>query len=314
MSESPYVLRRLEELIDAYLVFLDNVATFLVTFALAYAVGRFVVLPLVTLAMDYRGTERTVREGLESVAFVGVLVGAVVVGLWIAGLNFILERAAILVAGLTVALGFAAQNVVGNLVSGAFIVTDSTFNIGDWIRWSDQEGIIEDIRFRSTRVRTFDNEVITVPNSELTANAVTNAVLNDRLRVAVPVSVNYDDDLETVVRVLSDAAADHPDVLEHPEPTVRVAELGETVEVVASLWIADPEREVYDCVRSEYARDIVERLERAGIDLGRANPQALEGEIGVVPKSRSDSNPNPNPNPDSDADSSANETEADGGR
>ena len=291
MSEPAYVLRRLEELIQAYLVFLDNVATFLVTFALAYAVGRYLVLPLATLLLDYRGTERTVREGFESVGFVGAVVGAVVFALWIAGLNFVLERAAILVAGLTVALGFAAQDVVGNLVSGAFIVTDPTFNIGDWIRWNEQEGVIEDIRFRSTRVRTFDNEVITVPNSELTANAVTNAVLNEHLRVTVPVSVNYDDDLETVCRVLADAADDHPDVLDRPEPEVRIAELGETVEVVAALWIADPDREAYGRVRSEYAHELVDRLERAGIDLGQANPQALEGEIGVVPKSGSDSRP-----------------------
>lgn len=279
------VLTSLEELIGAYLSLLDNVATFLLTFVLVYAAGRLVVLPVVSLLLDYRGTERTLREGLERVASLGVVVGAVVIGLSLAGLDFLLERAAILVAGLTVALGFAAQNVVGNLVSGAFIVTDPTFNIGDWIRWNDQEGVIEDIRFRSTRVRTFDNELITVPNSELTANAVTNAVVNDRLRLTVPVQVNYEDDLDTVVRILADTAADHPDVLDHPEPVVRVAELGETVEVVAALWIADPNRVTYGRIRSEYAREIVDRLERAGIDLGKANPQALEGEIGVVPSS-----------------------------
>ena len=290
LCESPsnagavYVLNRLEELLQRYLLLLDNLVTFLLTVALVYAVGRFLVLPAVSFLLEYRGTERTVKEGLERVATYGVIAGAVVVGLWIAGLEFILERAAILVAGFTVALGFAAQNVVGNLVSGVFIVTDPTFNIGDWIRWSDQEGVIEDIRFRSTRVRTFDNEVITVPNSELTANAVTNAVLNERLRLTVPVSVNYDDDLETVVRLLTEAAADHPDILERPEPVVRVAELGETVEVAALLWIADPDRDAYGRIRSEYAREIVDRLEGTGIDLGRANPQALEGDIGVVPK------------------------------
>ena len=279
-----YVLNRFEELLQRYLTLLDNLATFLLTFLLVYAVGRYVVLPLVALALEYRGTERTLRNGLERVGGFGVIVGAVVVGLWIAGLNFILERAAILVAGLTVALGFAAQNVVGNLVSGVYIVTDPNFNIGDWIRWNDQEGVIEDIRFRSTRVRTFDNEVITVPNSELTANAVTNAVVNDRLRVTVPVQINFDDDIDAAIRVLAEAAADHPDVLDDPEPVVRVTELDETVRIEAALWIADPDRDAYGRVYSEYTREIVDRLAREGIDLGRANPQALEGEIGVVPQ------------------------------
>jgi len=68
-------------------------------------------------------------------------------------------------AVIVAALGFAAQDVIGNLVSGAFIVTDPKFNIGDWIRWNEREGVIDDISFRATRVRTFDNEIITVPNS-----------------------------------------------------------------------------------------------------------------------------------------------------
>lgn len=277
-------LSSIEELLGAYLSLLDNFATFLVTFALIYAVGRFVVLPVLRLGLEYRETERTLREGLERVAAFGVVVAALVAGLSLAGLDFILERAAILVAAFTVALGFAAQNVVGNLVSGVFIVTDPTFNIGDWIRWNDKEGVIKDIRFRSTRVRTFDNEVIAVPNSELTANAVTNTVLNGRLRLTVPVRVGYDDDLDAVVRILSEAAADNPDVLEYPEPVVRVTDLGETVEVVASMWIAEPDRATYGRIQSEYAREIVDRLEEAGVDLGRAGPQEIAGEIGVVSK------------------------------
>lgn len=106
------VLAPFEELIRAYLSLLDNVATFLLTFALVYAVGRFVLLPLLGLLLDYRDTERTLREGLESAASFGVIAGALVIGLSLAGLNFILERGAILVAGFTVALGFAAQNTV----------------------------------------------------------------------------------------------------------------------------------------------------------------------------------------------------------
>ncbi len=144
--------------------------------------------------------------------------------------------------------------------------------------------MIKDIRFRSTRVRTFDNEVIAVPNSELTANAVTNTVLNGRLRLTVPVRVGYDDDLDAVVRILSEAAADNPDVLEHPEPVVRVTDLDETVEVVASMWIAEPDRATYGRIQSEYAREILGRLEGAGVDLGRTGPQEIAGEIGVVSK------------------------------
>lgn len=280
-------LTRLEELIAAYLSLLDNVATFLLTVALVYAIGRFAVQPLVSTVLRYRGTERTLQQGLERMAGIGVITAAIVIGLSIAGLSFILDRAAILVAALTVALGFAAQNVVGNFVSGAFIVTDPSFNIGDWIRWGDQEGIIEDISFRSTRVRTFDNETITVPNSELTASAVTNAVLNDRLRLQFPVAVSYNDDLDAVARILTDAAVDHPEILTDPEPTARIADLGDAIQVVARFWIADPDRSTYGRIRSEYAREVVARLEREGIDLGAATAQSLANSISAGSTGRS---------------------------
>ncbi|WP_324618339.1 hypothetical protein [Natrinema versiforme] len=115
----------------------------------------------------------------------------------------------------------------------------------------------------------------------MTANAVTNAVLNDRLRLRVPVAIGYDDDLDAVARILADAAVDHPTVLEHPEPTARIVDLEDVVRVVALFWIADPDRSTYGRVRSEYAREIVDRLEREGIDLGAATPSALEESIGI---------------------------------
>jgi len=62
------------------------------------------------------------------------------------------------------------QNVISNFVAGVFIYTDKPFRIGDWIEWEDgtYSGIVEDISLRVTRVRTFDNELLTVPNSALT--------------------------------------------------------------------------------------------------------------------------------------------------
>jgi small conductance mechanosensitive channel len=276
-------LTAFEALLRTYLSLLDNLATFLLTFALVYVFGRFLVVPLFGLLLDYRGADRTLRAGLERLVSFGVIAGAIVLGLSLAGLDFVFERAAILVAAFTVALGFAAQNVVGNLVSGVFIVTDPTFNIGDWIRWNEQEGVIEDISFRSTRVRTFDGEVITVPNSALTAHAVTHAVLNGRLRLTVPVRVGYGEDLDAVVRVLADAAAERPDVLDRPEPAVRVTELGETVEVVTSMWIGNPDPAGVGRIRSEYAREIVVRLREAGVDLGATTAGSIDDGIGVAP-------------------------------
>ncbi|WP_238532843.1 mechanosensitive ion channel family protein [Halalkalicoccus jeotgali] len=281
---------RLAGLFARYAALLDNVATFLLTVALAYALGRFLVEPAAGYLMELRGTEPTLRRGLQRVLAVAVVVASVVAGLWVAGLGYLLDRSAIVVAALTVALGFAAQDVVGNVVSGAFIVTDPKFNIGDWIRWEGGEGTIEDIDFRATRVRTFDNEVVTVPNAALTTTTVVNPVLNDRLRIDLPLELGHDADLDTAVAVLVSAAEDHPDVLDAPEPSVRITSVDERVRLSARIWIADPTRASFARVRSEYAREIATRLPEAGIELGDGGPTELDGEVGVelrdVPRDR----------------------------
>ncbi|WP_122088901.1 mechanosensitive ion channel family protein [Halalkalicoccus subterraneus] len=276
-----FVAPRLVELLSTYATLLSNVATFLLTFALVYAFGRAVVEPAARYLMDLRGTEPTLRRGLQQVLAVAVVVASIVTGLWVAGLGYLLDRSALVVAALTVALGFAAQDVVGNVVSGVFIVTDPKFNIGDWIRWEGGEGIIEDIDFRATRVRTFDNEIVTVPNAALTTTTVVNPVLNDRLRIELPLELGHGADLEAAVSVLVSAAEEHPDVLDTPEPSVRIVGIGGPVRLSARIWIGDPTRESFARVRSEYAREVTTRLHDARIDLDGAAPTELDGEIGV---------------------------------
>ncbi|WP_255170365.1 mechanosensitive ion channel family protein [Natrononativus amylolyticus] len=278
------VTARLEELLVEYAAILESLTVLVVTFVLVYLAGRYLLEPLAQWVMDVRGTDPTLRRGLQQAVAIGVVVLAALIALSVAEFDYLLQRSAIIVAALTVALGFAAQNVVGNVVSGAFIVTDPKYNIGDWIRWDDQEGIIEDISFRTTRVRTFDNEVVMVPNSTLTTTAVTNAVLNDHIRLEVPVEIDYDDDLETAVRVLADVAAAHPDILEEPEPQVFVTDLEGAIRLSARFWIADPSRQSFAKIRSAYARRVLERFDERGIDLGAPATQELRGGLEVIPR------------------------------
>lgn len=272
---------RVTELLATYATLVDNVATFLLTFVLVYALGRFVLEPAAGYLMELRNTEATLRRGLQQLLAAAVVVAAIAAGLWVAGLGHLLDRSALVVAALTVALGFAAQDVVGNVVSGVFIVTDPKFNIGDWIRWEGGEGTIEDISFRATHVRTFDNEVVTVPNAALTTTTVVNPVLNDRLRIELPLRLGHGDDIETAVSVLVSAAEEHPDVLDRPEPSVRVTDVDEGIRLSVRIWIADPTRSAFARVRSEYAREIATGLREVGIDLDGTGATALEGEIGV---------------------------------
>lgn len=91
--------------------------------------------------------------------------------------------------GLTLAL--AAQNTAANIFGGIVLVTDKPFSIGDWIQTPSVEGVVEDIGFRSTRIRTHADALVTVPNATLSGEAVTNWTLMGRRRVSFSLKLAY---------------------------------------------------------------------------------------------------------------------------
>ena len=270
------------ELVPKYVGLLSQVAEFLVVAGALYLPGRYVVRPVVGWVFDRRRLEPTLERTLEKLLGVGTFVVALVVGAWAAGFTGFLGGSALIVAALTLAVGFAAQDVLSNFVAGVFIVQDRNFNIDDWIEWNGNAGFIDDIGFRVTRIRTFDNETISVPNTELATNAVTNRMSNDTLRISTTFGIGYADDIDETTRILLDVAAEHDDVVADPEPSVRVAGLADAaIDLQARFWIADPDREEFSVTRSEYIRTVTERCRAAGIDLSTTSQHSITGDLTV---------------------------------
>jgi small-conductance mechanosensitive channel len=149
--------------------------------SLLWGFGTFLAVLLVGL-VPVRGLRRvldarnpgnaTLVEAVEGYTQLLVLVVAVAGALVAAGYGHVLSGPVLVVAAVTLAVGVAGQEVIGNLVSGLFLVADPDSNVGDWIAWEDQEGVVETSRFRVTRVRTPNNEVVTVPNTALATSVV----------------------------------------------------------------------------------------------------------------------------------------------
>lgn len=99
-------------------------------------------------------------------------------------------------SGVVVAL--AAKDYAANMMSGVIIFLDSPFNIGDWIKCNDLEGVVEEISFRSTRIRTFDKVLISVPNSVLVNDPILNFNKRETRRVTMDIGVTYDTSLEQI--------------------------------------------------------------------------------------------------------------------
>jgi small-conductance mechanosensitive channel len=215
------------------------------------------------------------REFNESVrSLAGSVVGAIVVFLAVAvafalaGVGNFLAAFAALGGALALALGFTAQDLFGNFVAGIFILKDRPFEIGDWIEWEDRSGRVEDIDLRVTRVRTFDNERITVPNGELANNAVKNPVTYDWLRQKFVFGIGYDDDIDHAKEVILDEADRIPGILDDPAPDVRVTELGDSaVGLQTRFWIDNPSRADFVAVRSNLVQSVKERCDAEAIDM-----------------------------------------------
>jgi small-conductance mechanosensitive channel len=268
--------------IDSVVGFVFDVVAFLVVFVLVYLAGRVVVGPAVKKTLRSRDIDETVVGLAGSVTGAVMLFAALAIGLTVAGFPTFLAAFATLGGALALAVGFAAQDLLGNFVAGVFILKDKPFESGDWIEWNDESGRVEDIDLRVSRVRTFDNERITVPNSELANNAVTNPVAYDKLRQKFVFGIGYDDDIEAAKGAIVDELTDIEDVLEDPAPDTRVTELGDSaVGVQARFWIADPDRSDFMRVRSTAVQHVKERFDAEGIEMPYVFRE-LTGEIDVT--------------------------------
>jgi small-conductance mechanosensitive channel len=127
---------------------LGPAVAFVLAFALVWAAGRFLLLPVLDRLLDARGLDEHGRRPLRKVAGVIVVFVAVAAAFGIAGYGNFLTAFATIGAAATLAVGFAMQDVIGNFVAGVFIFADRPFRIGDWIEWEGNSGVVEDISFR----------------------------------------------------------------------------------------------------------------------------------------------------------------------
>ncbi|WP_436909848.1 mechanosensitive ion channel family protein [Halosimplex marinum] len=258
-------------------------AWFLLGAAVVVVVGWFLVEPAVSRAVRRRNRGNpTMQDAITRYVRVFVLVLAAVVGAGMAGLTNVLTGSALVVAAATLAVGVAAQTVVGSLVSGLVLVFDPEFSVGNYIEWEGGEGTVEGITLRVTRVESPDGALVTVPNTVLTSGAITRPFGRDRYRVVERVGVDYGDDPERATAILESAARGLDGVADRPEPVAFVDELGDgVVRLRAHFWLEDARQpEVFEA-RSAFARRVRRRFDEAGITISPASEHELRGRIAV---------------------------------
>lgn len=248
----------------------------------AYLVGRYVVIPLVDRALALREPSETFAQTARRTIRLFVGLGAVVVAVLASGYGHVFAGSGLVIAAATVAIGVAAQDVIRNLVSGAFLVADRDVGVGDYVEWDDRSGVIVDIGFRASRVRTAENAILTVPNATLATTTVTTPYLGQRYMIAEEFAVGLDDDVEAAVDLMERVAFEHERTMDRPEPSVRYGPVADgTVRLTLYYWVRDPERVVVARVRSSVVDHIVERSSAAGVTLAPPSGRELSGAIDV---------------------------------
>ena len=162
-----------------------------------------------------------------------------------------------------IAVGFAAQTSMSNLISGLFLISEKPFQIGDVIRVGDKTGVILSIDLLSVKIKTFDNQYIRIPNSVLLNTELTNVTRFPIRRLDIKFSVAYQTDVTRLRRVLLEVAASNPHCLDEPEPLIVFTDFGDSgLQFLFGVWFYKPD---YLELKNSLMQQIKESFEAEGI-------------------------------------------------
>ncbi|WP_440952178.1 mechanosensitive ion channel family protein [Methanococcoides sp. FTZ1] len=183
------------------------------------------------------------------------------------------EPSSLLVAGsiLGLVIGFASQSIVGNLISGLFLIFERPIKLGNQVNIDGNVGIVEDISLISTIIRTFDGLYVRIPNEKVFTTTITNYVANVARRFEYVVGIRYSDDADQAIAIIKGLIEESPMALKNPAPGVFVDNLGDnSVNISVKIWA--PATDWY-AIKTELLWKIKKTLEENGIEI--AFPQRV---------------------------------------
>ncbi|MFU8779830.1 MAG: mechanosensitive ion channel family protein [Kiritimatiellia bacterium] len=210
---------------------------------------------------------KTIRYGLS------LLLGITILGELGFRLTAIIGAAGI--AG--VAIGFASQTSLSNLISGLFLIAEKPFQVGDVVQHGDTTGVVESIDLLSVKLRTFDNRFVRMPNESLVKGQVTNITRYPIRRFDVDIGVAYKEDVDKVIRVLGEVADQNAYCLDEPAPIVVFKGFGDSsLDFMVGVWF---EKTELLKLRNSLLRDIKNRFDAEKIEIPFPHRSLYTGEV-----------------------------------
>ncbi len=164
-----------------------------------------------------------------------------------------------------VAVGFASQTSLSNIISGVFLLSEKPFTVGDVITVGGTTGVVMSVDLLSVKLRTFDNQFVRLPNENLIKSELVNVTRFPIRRMDITVGVAYKEDLAKVLRVLRELAAANPLVLREPAPLLVVSRFGDSaVEILFGVWFDKPD---FLELKNNLMQEIKARFDAEGIEI-----------------------------------------------
>lgn len=227
-----------------------------------YLVGRYIVRFLKRVVNGFLERRNVVPEvktfvgSIVSVSLNLILIISVVGALGIETTSF-----AALLASAGVAIGMAMSGQMQNLAGGVLILLQKPYKIGDYIETNGIQGVVESVQIFTTKLKTVDNKVITVPNGAISGSVLTNYSDQPLRRVDFSFGVEYGQDFEQAKRVLMQVIDADEHILKDPAPFVELGELADSsVNITVRVWcngadywtvFFDMNRKVYETFNKE---------------------------------------------------------------
>ncbi len=165
------------------------------------------------------------------------------------------------------AIGFAVKDILSNIIGGIVLLLDNAFALGDKVTIDNDTGIIREVGLRNTKLMTYDNEIIVIPNGELMNKKFKNYVLPDpKIRCAVDFTAAYGSSVEKVEEVVLGVAKSMEDVCADPAPVVIFRAMGDSaLEFQIRFWINDYTNQ--GVKQEEATRKIYRAMVDAGLEI-----------------------------------------------
>jgi MscS family membrane protein len=166
------------------------------------------------------------------------------------------------------AISLAAQDTLKNFFGSVFIFLDRPFQIGDWVTCGDADGVIEEVGFRSTKIRTFKNTLITVPNSRIADTAIENHTRMQKRRIYIQIGVTYSttaSQMETLVKGIKQILIEHPGIRQDFHMVKFTDFADSSLSVMVYCFTNTTAWEEHLAVREEVFLSIMRLVERLGL-------------------------------------------------